>query len=98
METHKSFVWNQASPELWQEFLASKLEELGLKKNEVVPCTFTSAQLMVMHHLDTLLIVGDKHQQESFISQLSAHVSLNNITKLDAKTPLSFLNDLEHSQ
>ena len=80
----------KTSPELWQ--LASKLEELGLKKNKVVPCTFTSEQLMVMHHLDTLLIVGDKHQQESFISQLSAHVSLNNTTKLDAKTPLSFLN------
>ena len=54
---------------------------------------------MVMHHLDTLLIVGDKHQQESFISQLSAHVSLNNTTKLDAKTPLSFLNKtLEYSK
>ena len=52
-----------------------------------------------MHHLDTLLIVGDKHQQESFISQLSAHVSLNNITKLDVKTPLSLLNKtLEYSQ
>ena len=45
-----------------------------------------------MHHLDTLLIVGDRSQQESFISQLSSRVSLNNTTKLDAKTPLSFLN------
>ena len=89
----------KTSPELWQQFLASKLEELGLKKNKVVPCTFTSEQLMVVHHLDTLLIVGDKHQQESFISQLSAHVSLNNITKLDVKIPLSFLNKtLEHSK
>ena len=76
-----------------------KLEELGLKKNKVEPCIFASEQLIVMHHLDTLLIVGDKPQQESFISQLSSHVSLNNTTKLDAKTPLSFLNKtLEYSQ
>ena len=52
-----------------------------------------------MHHLDTLLIVGDKFQQETFISQLSSHVSLNNTTKLDAKTPLSLLNQtLEYSR
>ena len=38
----------KTSPELWRQFLASKLEELGLKKNKVVPCIFTSAQLMVM--------------------------------------------------
>ena len=52
-----------------------------------------------MHHLDALLIVGDKHQQESFISQLSASISLTDTTKLDAKTPLSFLNKtLEYNQ
>ena len=88
----KALYGINSSPELWQQFLASKLEELGLKKNTNVPCTFTSAQLMVMHHLDTLLIVGDKYQQESFISQLSAYVTLTNTTKLDAKTPSSFMN------
>ena len=87
-------------PRLWHQKLASKLEELGLRKNKVEPCIFTSEQLIVMHHLDTLLLVGDKLQQESFISQLSSHVSLilNNTTKLDAKTPLSFMNQtLEYS-
>ena len=58
------------NPMLWQQKLASKLEELGLKKNKVEPCIFASEQLIVMHHLDALLIVGDKTQQESFISQL----------------------------
>ena len=82
----------KTDPKLWQQYLASKLEELGLRQNKVEPCIFSSEQLIVMHHLDALLIVGDKHQQESFISQLSASISLTDTTKLDAKTPLSFLN------
>ena len=45
-----------------------------------------------MHHQDSLLIVGDKHQQESFLSQLSASITLTDNTKLDEKTPLTFLN------
>ena len=52
-----------------------------------------------MIHLGAALIVGAKHRQESFIDQLSASVSLQNITKLDAKTPLNFLNKtLEYSK
>ena len=52
-----------------------------------------------MIHLDALLTVGDKFQQESFINQLSASLSLQDITKLDAKTPLSFMNKtLEYNQ
>ena len=76
----------------WQQYLASKLEELGLRKNKTNPCIFASEQLIVMTHLGAVLTVGDKHRQKSFIDQLSASIFLNNITKLDAKTPLSFLN------
>ena len=87
------------SPRLWQQHLANKLEELGLRRNKVEPCIFSSEQLIVMLHLDALLIEGDKHQQESCISQLSTSISLTDIIKLDAKTPLSFLNmTLEHSK
>ena len=83
----------------WQQFLASKLEELGLRKNKTDPCILASEQLIVMIHLGTVLIVGDKHRQESFIDQLSASISLKDITKLDAKTPLSVLNKtLEYSK
>ena len=88
----------KTSPKLWQHSIASKLEELGLKKNTVDPSTFVSEQLLVMHHLGALLLVGDKLQQESFVNQLSAHVSLTT-TKLDPTTPLSFLNmTLEHNK
>ena len=47
------------NPMLWQQKLASKLEELGLKKNKVEPRIFASEQLIDMHHLDALLIVGE---------------------------------------
>ena len=87
------------SPKLWQQHLASKLEELGPRKNKVDPCIFAGEQPLVMNRLDAFLIVGDKSEQESFINQLSAQVSLKDITKLDAKTPLFFLSKtLEHSK
>ena len=41
----------KTSPKLWQQYIASKLEELGLKKNTVDPSIFTSEQILVMHHL-----------------------------------------------
>ena len=95
----KALYGIKTDPKLWQQSLASKLEELGLRKNKVEPCIFSSEQLIVMHHHDALLIVGDKHQQESFINQLSASISLTDTTKLDVKTPLSFLNKtLEHNK
>ena len=84
---------------LWHHQVAIKLEELGLRKNKVEPCIFSNEQLIVMHHFGTLLMVGDKSQQESFISKLSASISLKDTTKLDAKTPLTFLSKtLEHNQ
>ena len=88
----------QADHKLWQQSLATKLEEIGLRKNKVESGIFTSGQLIVIHHQEALLIVGDKQQQDSFISQLSASVSLTDTTKLDAQTPLTFMNQiLEHN-
>ena len=84
-------LYGFTSPKLWQQHMASKLEELGLRKNKVEPCIFTSEQLIVIHHLDALLVGGDKHHQESFITKLSAHISLKDIAKLDAKTLLIIL-------
>ena len=66
----------------WQQSLANKLEELGLRKNNTNPCIFASEQLIVMIHLGAVLTVGDKYRQESFIAQLSASISLTNITSL----------------
>ena len=83
----------------WQQCLASKLEELRLRQNKTDPCIFASEQLIVMIHHGAVLIGGEKHRQESFIDQLSASISLSIITKLDAKTPLTFLTKtLEYSK
>ena len=99
LEQDPDVLWKiKTNSKLWQH-LASKLEELGLSKNKADPCIFAGDQLLVMIHLDALLIVGDKLQQESFINQLSAYDSLKDITKLDAKTPLTFLGKtLEYNQ
>ena len=43
----------------WQQFLVSKLEELGLRQNRTDPCIFGSEQLIVMIHLGAVLTVGD---------------------------------------
>ena len=87
------------SPQLSHNCVSNKLEELGLRRNQVEPCIFSSEQLIVILHLDSLLIGGDPQQQNSFLSQLSASVSLQDTTKLDANTSLSFLRmTLEYSK
>ena len=87
----------KTSPKLWQQHLASKLEELGLRKNKADPCIFMGEKLLVMTYVDDLLIVGEQQEQESFITKLSAYFLLKHKTKLDAKTPLIFLGKtLEH--
>ena len=84
----------KTSPKLWQQHLANKLEELGLRKNKADPCIFVGEKLLVMTYVDDLLIVGEKQEQESFLAKLSAHFPLKHQTKLDAKTPLTFLGKL----
>ena len=55
-------------------------------------------KLLVMTYVDDLLIVGEKQEQESFLAKLSAQFPLKHQTKLDAKTPLTFLGKLvEHN-
>ena len=57
LEQDPSVLWQltrsvygiKTHPKLWQHFLASRLEELGLEKNKVDPCIFASEQLLVMH-------------------------------------------------
>ena len=62
----KALYGLKTSPKLWQQHLASKLEELGLRKNQADPCIFMGEKLLVMTYVDDLLIVGEQHEQESF--------------------------------
>ena len=59
----------------WQQFLVSKLEELGPRQNKTDPCIFATEQLIAMIQLGAVLTVGDKHRQERFFDQLSASLS-----------------------
>ena len=95
----KALYGLKTSPKLWQQHLSNKLEELGLRKNKADPCIFMGDKLLVMTYVDDLLIVGEKLEQESFLAKLSAQFPLKHQTKLDAKTPLTFLGKLvEYNQ
>ena len=94
----KALYGLKTSPKLWQQHLSSKLEELGLRKNRADPCIFMGEKLLVMTYVDDLLIVGEKQAQESFLAKLSAQFPLKHQTKLDAKTPLTFLGKISGVQ
>ena len=95
----KALYGLKTSPKLWQQHLSDKLEALGLRKNKADPCIFMGDKLLVMTYVDDLLIVGEKLAQESFLAKLSAQFPLKHQTKLDAKTPLTFLGKLvEYNQ
>ena len=82
----KALYGLKTSPKLWQH-----------RKNKADSRIFMGEKLLVMTYVDDLLIVGEQQEQESFIAKLSAHFPLKHKTKLDAKTPLTFLGKtLEH--
>ena len=72
----KLYMVSRTTRKLWQQHLANKLEELGLRKNKADPCIFMGEKLLVMTYVDDLLIVGEQQEQESFIAKLSAHFPL----------------------
>ena len=77
-----------------QEHTKIKLRELGLKESLVDSEVLVGNQLVVFQHGDSLLIGGEKMQQECFFTKLSASFNPIETQQLDEHTPLSFL----HSQ
>ena len=77
-----------------QEVTKIKLRELGLKESLVDSDVLVGNQLVVFQHGDSLLIGGEKMQQECFFTKLSASFNPIETQQLDEHTPLSFL----HSQ
>ena len=77
----KALYGLKTSRKLGQQHLASKLEELRLRRNKADPCIFMGEKLLVMTYVHDLLIVGEQQEQESFISKLSAHFPLKRKTK-----------------
>ena len=86
-----------ASPQ--QAELTRQLRNLVLRTSEVDNKIFVGDQLCVMIHENTMMIGGEKLQQECFIDKLSACLPLHDTHQLDDKTPLSFLGrTLEYNQ
>ena len=77
-----------------QEVTKTKLRELGLKESLGDSEVLVGNQLVVFQHGDSLLIGGEKMQQECFFAKLSATFDPIETQQLDEHTPLSFL----HSQ
>ena len=77
-----------------QEHTRIKLRELGLKESLVDSDVLVGNQLVVFQHGDSLLIGGEKMQQECFFTKLSVSFNPIETQQLDEHTPLSFL----HSQ
>ena len=75
-----------------EDALGQQLRNIGLEKNKFDQNIFSGDELVIMLHKSSILIGGTELQQEGFFCELSALVSLDQITKLDQDTPVSFCN------
>ena len=73
-----------------EDALGQRLRTIGLEKNKVDPNIFSGDELVILVHKSSIVIGGAELQQESFLCELSALVSLEQITKLDQDTQVSF--------
>ena len=74
-----------------QEKTTSHLRELGLRKCSLDTQLLLGDQLFVMLDGNNMLIGGQDHEQECFLTKLSALMTLEATTKLEEGTPLTFL-------
>ena len=73
------------------EFTKAKLRELGFRESAVDTQIMLGDQLVVMIHETWLLIGGAELDQECFRNKLSDKIALQETTKLDENTPLTFM-------
>ena len=73
-----------------QEQATIQLRQLGLKQSLVDQSIFVGHELGVMIQEDSLLIGGEKQEQECFMNKLSAKIPLQATNKLGDKNPLVF--------
>ena len=75
-----------------EDALGQQLKNIGLEMNKVDQNIFTGDELVIMLHTQSILIGGTDLQQELLFCELSALISLDQITKLDPATQVSFCN------
>ena len=82
-----------------EDALGQQLRNIGLEKNKLDQNIFSGDELVIMIHKSNILIGGTELQQECLFCELSALVSLEQTTKLDQDTPVSFCNKtLEYNE
>ena len=83
----------------WPQQASTQLRSLGLRTSEVDKQIFLGDQLGVMIHENSMIIGGEKLEQECFMHKLSASLPLEDTQELAEGTPLSFLGrTLEYKQ
>ena len=85
-------VATRATTACSEDALGQQLRNLGIERNKMDQNIFSGDELVIMIHKSNILIGGTDLQQEGFFCELSALVSLDQITKLDQDTPVSFCN------
>ena len=92
-------VTTRATTACSEDALGQQLRNIGLEKNKLDQNIFSGDELVIMIHKSSFLIGSTELQQECLFCELSALVSLEQITKLDQDTPVSFCNKtLEHNE
>ena len=74
-----------------QEKILGHLRELGLRKCSLDTQLLLGDYLFVMLDGINMLVGGQKQEQECFLTELSAVMTLEATTKLAEETPLTFL-------
>ena len=75
-----------------EDALGQQLRNIGLDQNSINQNIFSGDELVVMLCQNELLIGGTELQQEDLFLELSALIALDQTTKLDQETPVSFCN------
>ena len=88
----------KASTACKEELLAEHLQELGLEQTKIDHNIFFGDELVVMTNSLDILIGGEQLQHELFLDQLSAKLPLEQATRLEDGTSISFIGrSLEYS-
>ena len=77
-----------------EDALGQQLRNIGLDQNSINSNIFSGDELVVLLCQHELLIMGTEQQQEDLFLELSAFIALDQTTKLDATTQVSFGNKI----
>ena len=75
-----------------EDALGQQLRNIGLEKNKVDQNIFSGDELVILIHKSSILIGGTDLQQECLFHELSALIPLEQPTRLDQDTQVSFCN------